>query len=246
MHCVVTGASRGIGLAFVRRLLERDAVTRVFAACRDPANAPLLADLASSDGRVQVIALDVTDEATIVAAAAAVAETTATVDVVINCAGFLHDERLAPEKRVEDASAMQLGHSFAVNASGVLLVAKHFRRLLPRRARCVFANLSARVGSIEDNRAGGWYAYRASKAAQNMITKTLAIELARKHRGVICLALHPGTTDTELSKPFQRSVPASRLFSPERAAGQLLGVIERCRAEDNGSFLDWKGEPIPW
>jgi NAD(P)-dependent dehydrogenase (short-subunit alcohol dehydrogenase family) len=110
----------------------------------------------------------------------------------------------------------------------------------------VLAHVSARVGSIEDNRLGGWYAYRASKAAQNMFTRTLAIELARRAPNVICLALHPGTVDTALSRPFQGSFAAERLFDPKRAADQLLGVIDSCTREDSGRFLAWDGQPIPW
>ena len=106
--------------------------------------------------------------------------------------------------------------------------------------------ISARVGSIADNRLGGWYGYRASKAAQNMVTKTLSIELSRRSPNVICVALHPGTVDTQLSEPFQGSVPAGTLFSPERAAQQLLSVIDSLTTADSGHFFDWKGSPIEW
>jgi NAD(P)-dependent dehydrogenase (short-subunit alcohol dehydrogenase family) len=136
--------------------------------------------------------------------------------------------------------------AFAVNGAGPLLLAKHLEPLLPRRERAVFASLSARVGSIGDNRLGGWYAYRASKAAQNMFIRTLAIELARRARGAICVALHPGTTDTELSRPFQGGVPESKLFTAERAVEQLLRVIDGLGPGDTGRFIAWNGERIPW
>jgi NAD(P)-dependent dehydrogenase (short-subunit alcohol dehydrogenase family) len=110
----------------------------------------------------------------------------------------------------------------------------------------VFASISARVGSIGDNRLGGWYAYRGAKAAQNMFTRTLAIEWARTRRNVICVALHPGTTDTELSRPFQANVPPEKLFAPGRTVHQLLEVIDRLTPADSGSFLAWDGSPIPW
>jgi len=110
----------------------------------------------------------------------------------------------------------------------------------------VFANISARVGSIGDNRLGGWYAYRGAKAAQNMFTKTLAIEWARSRRNVICVALHPGTTDTDLSRPFQANVPAGKLFTPERTVRQLLEIIDRLTPADTGRFLAWDGGGIPW
>ena len=133
-----------------------------------------------------------------------------------------------------------------MNAIGPLLVAKHFQILLPPQERSIFANLSARVGSIGDNHLGGWYAYRASKAAQNMVTRNLAIELRRRAQGLICVALHPGTVDTGLSRPFQSKVPANRLFSAERAAKQLLKVMDGLRPDDSGGFFSWNGERIPW
>jgi len=125
-------------------------------------------------------------------------------------------------------------------------VARHFERLLAHRERAVYASISARVGSIGDNRLGGWYAYRGAKAAQNMFTKTLAIEWARTRRNVVCVALHPGTTDTELSRPFQANVPPEKLFAPERTVRQLLEVIDRLAPADTGSFLAWDGSRIPW
>ena len=153
---------------------------------------------------------------------------------------------MRPERRLADVTPEHLQRAFAVNAIGPLLVAKHVQALLPRRDRAVFASLSARVGSIGDNRLGGWYAYRASKAAQNMITLNLSIELRRRARGIICVGLHPGTVDTELSRPFQHNVPADRLFTPQRAARQLLDVIHGLEPADNGGFFAWDAQPIPW
>jgi NAD(P)-dependent dehydrogenase (short-subunit alcohol dehydrogenase family) len=125
-------------------------------------------------------------------------------------------------------------------------VARHFERLLAHRDRAVFASLSARVGSIGDNRLGGWYAYRGAKAAQNMFTRTLAIEWARSRRNVVCVALHPGTTDTDLSRPFQANVPAEQLFPVGRTVHQLLDVIDRLSPAHSGRFLAWDGSEIPW
>jgi NAD(P)-dependent dehydrogenase (short-subunit alcohol dehydrogenase family) len=126
------------------------------------------------------------------------------------------------------------------------LLAKHLEACIPTRERAIFASISAKVGSIGDNRLGGWYGYRASKAAQNMFTRTLAIELARSVRGSIVVALHPGTVDTELSRPFQRGVPADRLQTPAQAATRLLDVVDSLGPEDSGSFLDAHRQPIPW
>jgi NAD(P)-dependent dehydrogenase (short-subunit alcohol dehydrogenase family) len=244
---LVTGASRGIGLAFVQRLAAEPGVRRVWAGCRNPAAAAELADVAQADGRVRLLGLDVTDEGRLAAAARTVAMEAEPLDMVINCAGLLHEaEGLQPERRLAEVRADWLLQSFAVNGAGPLLLARHFESLLPRRERVVFASLSARVGSISDNRLGGWYAYRGAKAAQNMFLKTLSIELARRARGIVCVALHPGTTRTGLSQPFRGNVPAEKLFSPERAAAQLLRVLDGLGSGDNGGFYAWNGEKIPW
>ena len=135
--------------------------------------------------------------------------------------------------------------SFAVNAIGPALAAKHFLPLLAEDRKSVFAALSARVGSISDNSLGGWHAYRASKAALNMILRNLAIELARRHDKAICVGLHPGTVDTGLSSPFQGSVPPGRLFSPAEAAGHLLKVVDGLSPADSGGHFAWDGRRIP-
>ena len=244
---LVTGASRGIGLAFVRHLAAGGQARRIWAACRDPGQASELAGLAAEFDPVRTLPLDVIDEAGIAAAARVVAAEGAALDLVINCAGLLHRPGgIAPERRLAEVRADWLMEAFAVNGAGPLLLAKHFEALLPRRERAVFASLSARVGSIGDNRLGGWYAYRGSKAAQNMFLRTLSIELARRARGAICVALHPGTTDTDLSRPFRGGVPSDKLFRPERAVDQLLRVIDGLGPADNGRFFGWNGEKIPW
>jgi NAD(P)-dependent dehydrogenase (short-subunit alcohol dehydrogenase family) len=248
-NVLIQGASRGIGLEFVRQCLAESRVGHVLATCRSPADAANLATLAATAaGRLTVLPLDVTDEASIAAAAAATAHTVARLHLVVNCTGVLHDTTcsMRPEKRLADVRPESLARSFAVNAIGPLLVARHFEQALAHSDRAVFASLSARVGSIEDNRLGGWYAYRASKAAQNMYTRTLAIGWARSRRNVICVALHPGTTDTDLSRPFQGNVPGGKLFGVECTVSQLLAVIDRLQPADTGQFLAWDGERIPW
>jgi len=236
---LIQGASRGLGLEIARQLAAEG--TRVFGTCRQPGTAGALQQVTAD-----VVRLDLADESTIAAAAETVGSETDALDLVMNVSGLLHDGALQPEKRLEDLESTALARLFQVNAIGPALVAKHMHRLLKHDRRAVLANVSARVGSIEDNRLGGWYGYRASKAAQNMLTKTMAIELGRRAPNAIVLALHPGTVDTDLSKPFQRNVPEGKLFSVERAAGQLLAIVRDATEEDHGSFRAWDDSPIPW
>ncbi len=244
---LVAGASRGIGLAFVRHLAAAGPARRIWAGCRDPQSAGELTALAAQCDTVRLLPLDVTDEPGLAAAAETIRAEGEPLDLVINCAGLLHRPGgPQPERRLSEVRADWLLETFAVNGTGPLLLAKHVETLLPRRERAVFASLSARVGSIGDNRLGGWYAYRGAKAAQNMFLKTLSIELARRAPGTICVVLHPGTTDTELSRPFQGGVPEGRLFSAARAADQLLRVIDGLTPADTGRFYAWNGERISW
>ncbi len=240
---LVQGASRGLGLEIAKQL----AVThdRVIATCRCPAEAGALAELAATRPAVAVLRLDVTDEASIARAAAAAATLVPHLDLVLNAAGLLHAPDHKPERRLLDVGAAGLERSFAVNALGPILLARHLEPLLANSERAVFVAISARVGSIGDNRLGGWYSYRASKAALNMLLKTLAIEWARRKPPITCIALHPGTVDTDLSRPFLGTAPR-RIFTAEQAARQLLAVVGGATTERTGSFLAWNGEAIPW
>lgn len=247
LTALVQGASRGIGLEFARRLLASPAVGRVYASCRTPSRAPDLQSLIQAGGeRIQALTMDVTAEASVAEVAQGMGANNCTLDLIINCAGVLHDGDMQPERRLADIDPVNMLRSYQVNAVGPLLVAKHFHPLLADRGKSVFASLSARVGSIGDNRLGGWYAYRAAKAAQNMITRNLSIELRRRRPGVICIALHPGTVDTHLSQPFQRNLPKGQLFPREHAVRQLLAVIDSVTSADNGGFFAFDGEPIVW
>jgi len=244
---VVQGASRGLGLALAQALLERADVARVIATSRAPDRSEELAALRVRHGaRLTCEALDVCDEASVAAAARRIGTESPRVHWLVNCAGLLHGDGARPEKRLEDVVPEAVRRSFEVNAFGPLLVAKHFLPMLRHDERAVLANVSARVGSIEDNRAGGWYGYRASKAAQNQFTRTLAIELRRRAPNVACVALHPGTVATALSAPFRRGLAPERVFAPRDAAGKLIAVIESLGPEDSGRFLDWARKPIPW
>lgn len=166
--------------------------------------------------------------------------------LVINTAGLLHRGELQPEKRLARLSRRNLEQSFAVNAFGPVLLAKAIEPALSRELPLQFASLSARVASIGDNQLGGWYSYRAAKAAQNQLLRTLAIEWQRRFPLACVSLLHPGTTATPLSAPFQAGVAAEQLFSPQRAASHLLDVIEGLTPADSGRFWAWDGQPIPW
>jgi NAD(P)-dependent dehydrogenase (short-subunit alcohol dehydrogenase family) len=227
---VVIGASGGIGGALEAALVEEGIFRKVHGLARS---------------RSGVQHLDLRDEASIAAAAAHVASGPAP-SLVIVATGLLHAGARAPEKAMRDLDPDWLAEVYAVNAIGPALVARHFLPIMPKEGRTVFAALSARVGSIADNRLGGWYGYRAAKAALNMLLRTLAIEESRRNRSAIVVGLHPGTVDTGLSRPFQGNVPPGRLFTPDRAALQLLDVIEELKVPDSGKLFDYEGKEIPF
>lgn len=176
--------------------------------------------------------------------AAAAAKAGSGLRLVIDATGFLHGAGAMPEKKLAQLDPAHLAHIFAINAIGPALLMKHFLPRLARDGRAVFATLSARVGSISDNRAGGWYGYRASKAALNQLVRTAAIELARTHPHAVCVALHPGTVASALSGPFAKS--GLDVQSPDQAAERLLTVIGRLTPDQTGGFFDHKGEPVPF
>lgn len=236
---LIQGASRGIGAEIVRQLLSRGD-THVIATCRNPQTPT------ERSPHLTTLKLDVTKEADIERAAREVKETVGAIDVLLNVSGVLHAEGMRPERRFEDLTVDAMQRAFAVHAVGPAMMAKHFIPLFREDAPVVFASISAKIGSIEDNGIGGWYTYRSTKAAQNQLTKTLSIELKRRNSNATVLALHPGTVDTDLSKPFQRSVPDDKLFTRERAARQLLDIIDKARPSETGSFYSWDGSKIPW
>ncbi len=187
--------------------------------------------------------IDLMDEATL-ARAAAFAGDQGELRLVIDATGFLHDDRQGPEKSWRQLDATNLARSFALNAIGPALIMKHVLPRLPRSGKTVFATLSARVGSIGDNRLGGWYSYRASKAALNQLVRTAAVELARRAPDALCIALHPGTVATALSAPF--AATGLEVHSPPEAARYLLAVVDQLPAQASGGFFDWRGQTVPW
>ncbi|MGA1283278.1 MAG: SDR family NAD(P)-dependent oxidoreductase [Prochlorothrix sp.] len=243
-NVLIAGAGQGIGLGFVQALLQRSQVQRVFALYRSPETATALLQLA--DRRLVSLQADLTQEATIAAALDRLKTQTDRLHWVINCVGVLHQGELQPEKSLRHIEADRLLQYFQTNSISAVLLAKHLTPLLRHPDPSLFATISAKVGSIGDNRLGGWYGYRASKAALNMLMKTVAIEYSRVSPRTIVTVLHPGTTDTRLSQPFQRGVPPEKLFSVERTVSQLLAVMEGLTIADSGEFFSWDGSRLPW
>lgn len=249
-HVLIVGATGGIGAALARHCAALASLrTLVLCGRRATADAELHAlrdALHQRDVKVLLLDVDISDEASLSALRTTLEEAHLDPDLIINASGLLHAPGVEPEKQLEQIDAAALKTLFEVNAHGPILLAKAMLPWLTRKRRIVYASLSARVGSIDDNRLGGWYGYRASKAAQNQLLKTLAIELRRRNPEAIVLMLHPGTTDTALSRPFQRNVAPDKLFSPDYVAERLMAIIAAAKPDDSGRFIAWNGETIRW
>ena len=236
---VVVGASGGIGRALVAALrLDARYGHVVGLSRRRPA------DLTDDAGQTWMKA-DILEERSLLAAARRVASLGTPTRVIV-ATGALHGPNLSPEKSLRAITAGALAEVFEINAIGPALVAQHFLPAMPRDRASVFAALSARVGSIADNATGGWYSYRAAKAALNMIIRTAAIEHARSHPLGVCVAVHPGTVATPLSRAFIGRTPPERLFTPQVAAGHILRVLDGLGPAGTGGFYAWDGAAIPW
>ena len=228
---VVVGAGGGLGAALLELLRERGSCARVLAL-----------------GRAAEIPLDYADEASIAEAAKSIAgvcnESGLELRLLLVATGFLHGAPGQPERGWRHLDAAYLNHVFLVNTLGPALLIKHFFPLLPKQGRCVAGFVSARVGSMGDNALGGWYGYRASKAALNQLVKTASIELSRRNRESVCVSLHPGTVETALSRPFAKTGLTVR--SPQAAATDLLAVLEGLEPADSGALMDYKGQKLPF
>jgi len=242
---LVIGASSAIAQALIQQILKQDK-RRVIAVSRS-ADAGI-DESAESAGQLEWLESDYSEQSItdICEQLQELPEQGEEIDRVYILNGILHTPDITPEKRLEDISSDTLQQVFQINAINTMLWMKALKPLLRGKRERVITVMSARVGSIDDNERGGWYAYRASKAALNMLFKTAAIEYRRTAKQTRFLAFHPGTTDTPLSQPFQKSVPEDKLFAPEFVAERLLGLTEELPGRDLVQFLDWDGESVAW
>jgi NAD(P)-dependent dehydrogenase (short-subunit alcohol dehydrogenase family) len=219
LNALVIGASGGIGAAFAAEFAARGAAVTGLSRARD--------------------GLDVTDPA---AVARVMGALEGPFDAVIIATGILAPAGHGPEKSLDAIDADVMARTFAVNAIGPALLLSHVARLLPREGRSVVGVLTARVGSIGDNRLGGWHSYRASKAAANQIVRGAAIEVGRKRKDAVVVALHPGTVETG----FTAAYSGHAKMSPQESVQKLLKVLKDLKPEDSGGFFDHAGAEVPW
>jgi len=236
LRCAVFGASGGIGAALAEALAARDDTAEVHAGSRG--------GMTPDRGKLRPFAFDLTNEDSIAAACAGIG---GPLDMVLIATGRLtRADGTGPEKSYRALSGDGMAELFAVNTIGPALIAKYALPLLRRDGRAVFAAIVRPRGSISDNRLGGWHAYRASKAALNMLVKNLALELARTHPHALAVTLHPGTVGTSLSEAFQRGVAAEKLFTPTFSASALLGVLDGLTPAESGGLFAWDGARVPF
>ncbi len=236
-HVVVIGASGAIGRSLVEHMCADEDISCIHACSRS--------ELQWEHKKIKSYCVDIEEEASVRDLASQIAEFDK-LDKVIVATGILHRGDLQPEKSLRDICSDNMQKVFAVNTIGPALIAKCFLPLLRKDRKSIFAVLSARVGSISDNKLGGWYAYRASKAALNMIIKTASIEMQRVNKQAIVLGLHPGTVDSHLSSPFQKNVAEGKLFSADYAAQCLLTVLSNATHENTGKIFAWDGSIIEY
>lgn len=236
---IVIGGSGAIGLAMVNELLRCFPLAHVHTTYF---RSESFAGLKGDNGRLHLYPLDIRDPEQIESFSKHFDQ----VDWIINCAGYLHGYQGGPEKSIKAIDAEFLIENIRINTLPTLLIAKHFSAALKKSSAPKLATVSARVGSIEDNRLGGWYSYRISKAALNMALKTLSIEWKHSHSNGCIAALHPGTNDTPLSKPYQANVAPKNLFNPTYTASQFVDLLSRLDSSQSGKFWAWDGTEIPW
>lgn len=263
---LIQGASRGLGLGFCRYILNNHANSVVLATCRDPL-APKSAGLidlqqeyGGENGRLKIRQLDAANSEQLAELGSSLKGVVDRLDLLVNCGGMLHPSGRG-ETSLRDVSFEGLAATMATNAIGPLIIAKSVapllqkgnaafspqQRLLDKKDyRGVIVNMSARVGSIGDNGLGGWYSYRMSKTALNMATKNLSVELGRGSKKVACVSLHPGTVDTDLSRPYHKNVPEGKLFSIEYSVQSMMNLVENLKIADSGKYMAFDGSVIPY
>ncbi|XP_029484562.1 C-signal [Oncorhynchus nerka] len=257
---LVQGASRGLGLEFCRNILINKAPGALIATCRNPDNAAELMSLvAQHPGKMTVLKLDVNREDDIQRAAEHVKKVFGKVDLIINSSAMLHPSGKG-ETSLKDVSAQGIISTLTTNTVGPLVMAKYFAPLLQKgsgafgqqppektkRHSGIIVNITAKVGSIGDNGLGGWYSYRMSKAALNMATRNLSIELGRSRPRVVCVSMHPGTVNTDLSRPYHKNVPKDKLFSTSHSVHCLMSIIDSLNIDKTGKAYNWNGSELPW
>lgn len=224
---IIVGASGGIGSKFSDKIISLNKFKRVIKLSRR--------------GEIPV---DLSSETSIAESVVNIYKITSNVNLIIDCTGFLHDETQKPEKNLRDLTKSKMIKSFTLNAIGPALLMKHYFPILSQNNKSVYVKLSAKVGSISDNKMGGWYSYRSSKAALNQLIRCGSIELKRMKRHAICIAMHPGTVDTKMSKPFMKS--NLKIKSSEDTANEMVNVINNLKLNDTGKFFDYTGNVINW
>lgn len=243
---LVFGAGHGIGLGIVKELLNTNSQTHVYCTYQNQAKAKELIDLRKKENsRLSIFQLDASKEKELQELSEDLKSQTKELQVIMNCIGILHHKALKPERGLQDISLSSLKESFHINSFITPMIAKYFHHFLKDAKQSCFVGISAKVGSIKDNKMGGWYAYRASKTALNMFLKTIALELTRKRYKTIVLAIHPGTTRTELSEPYTKQTNL-KVHSVSETATNILNVINGRDQDDSGSFYSWDGQELPW
>ncbi|NOH97631.1 SDR family NAD(P)-dependent oxidoreductase [Vibrio sp. 99-70-13A1] len=235
MKILIIGGSGGIGHALIKQLLARKPDASIYATYNS-------SDPRIDHGNVQWFKVDASSEQDVLWLSNQLSD----LDLLINAIGSLHTENKKPEKSVSEFCPDFFHHNLDSNVVPTILLSKYFAKHLKSKHTTFFVSLSARVGSIEDNNIGGWISYRCSKAALNMAIKTISIEWKYKSPHCCVLSFHPGTTDTELSKPFQKNVKPEKLFTSQYVACQLLDLLKYKDASDTGKFFSFNGEEIPW
>ena len=235
LNVAVFGASGNIGKEFVNYFLNANQANKIFSFSRSKIN--------FNNNRIIEKCISFDDENALGNAASSIKELL-TLDIVIVASGILHENNIMPEKSLRDLTAHNFQRLFLINTIFPALIAKHFIPLMCRRSKSVFVILSAKVGSISENYLGGWYAYRTSKSALNMIIKNIALEVQRKSNATIVVGLHPGTVDSKLSRPFQTNVDRKKIFLPQYAVEKMLQVIKNLELSDSGKCWSWDGSEI--